>query len=110
MEATKRKQYTMPRTELDKILNYNAKVREQKYVTIYQDNLWKIDLDIGVWNKARIWVMRDYEETRNSFNCSLCTVYEYNGELKTSCDFPLPDKIIKKVHSFYRFLHDKNAI
>lgn len=82
--------------------------RTEWHARIYDDGCWWIDIERRPYGQVRFWV--GYEDKRSG-NCngSLYNIHRYEGNIRTSCEFPVKKVIANKIESVFKTL-EKNHI
>ena len=70
---------------------------------------WNIDIErFAVSGVIRLFI--SYEDKHGNYKGSLCTVTDYNGNIKYSCEFKLTKRVEEKVISVYKALRTEGLI
>lgn len=76
---------------------------------IYDDGCWWIDLERHPYGQIRFWV--GYEDKRSgNGNGSLYSIYRYEGNIRTSCEFKVKKAVANKIESIFKALEKEGLV
>ena len=77
----------------------DPKFREY-HETVYDDGIWKIDLEVHPYGTYRFWVSR--EDTYGNYNNSIFSMYRSStGEIKYSAEYVIKKAVVDRLLKTY---------
>lgn len=101
---TKSKNIIMTQNEIIDLIKMSKESSKELHITIYNDGVWKIDLERHPYGLVRFWVSR--EDKQGNYNCSLFAPYEIlpDGSIRYGADFKIKKAVVDKIASTYKAL------
>lgn len=94
----------MTQNEIMDLIKRSKESSKELHITIYNDGVWKINLEKQPYGLVRFWVSR--EDKQGNYNCSLFTPYEIlpDGSMRYGADFKIKKAVVDKIASTYKAL------
>ena len=99
----------IPNKEIIAVIKNANSAKIEWHGRIYDDGCWWIDLEKHPYGQIRFWV--GYEDKRSgNGNGSLYSIYRYEGNIRTSCEFKVKKAVSDKIQSIFKALEKEGLV
>mgnify|MGYP003299347224 CR=1 FL=1 len=99
----------IPNKEIIAAIKNAASAKIEWHGRIYDDGCWWINLERHPYGQVRFWV--GYEDKRSgNGNGSIYSIYRYEGNIRTSCEFTVKKVVANKIESIFKALEKEGFV